>query len=137
MTKLIWVLSMTVLGTILALLVTLRMAGAETVAETVQTGISSALMLTEEQLLDSQTGLSRMYVLLVDKDGNPLPVQYDRNGILKINLNHCLAQMEAAMRAWDKFVTYGLTMPPREDIPERAHAIGLWDATKAQCWRTP
>ena len=46
----------------------------------------------------------------------------------------CLAKMEAAMRAYDKFVNYGLTPGKPEDIQERAQAIVLWDKTIKDCW---
>ena len=50
---------------------------------------------------------------------------------------NCLARMEEAMRAMDKFVTYGLSPGRVEDIPERVRAIDLWNSVKRECWKKP
>ena len=40
--------------------------------------------MTVKQLIESQKGESWVRVLLVDTDGNPVPVQYDTEGRLKM-----------------------------------------------------
>jgi hypothetical protein len=51
----------------------------------------------------------------------------------------CLAQMEAAMRAWDEFVNYNI-MPHEntpQEIEDRVKGIQLWNDAKKDCWRQP
>ncbi len=69
----------------------------------------------------------------------PIP-KGERNGLdgltlIKTEQLDCPAKMEAAMRAYDKFVNYGLMPGKAEDIPERAPAVALWDETKRDCWK--
>ena len=55
--------------------------------------------MTETQLIESQEGDSWVRVLLVDTDGNPVPVQYDHEGRLKMAGHECLAFRKAARQA--------------------------------------
>ncbi len=51
----------------------------------------------------------------------------------------CLATMEAAMRAWDKFVNYNI-MPHNntpQELEDRIKGIQLWNTARDQCWRHP
>ena len=144
MKTLIWVLSMTVLGTILALLVTLRMAGAEVRwqhsarcqdmpnAQNCLEFQSSDILPIDDQEIRVMCGPG-----LQHPPGQPQACEHISDHPEHTKVYSCLAKMEAAMRAWDKFVTYGLTMPPATDIPERTRAIALWNSTKAQCWSKP
>lgn len=63
----------------------------------------------------------------------------DANG--KVIPTECEHKMEAAMRAWDKFISYGLILPNEVDYAnateEQIASVKLWDAARKDCWRTP
>ena len=53
--------------------------------------VMSNTRMTAQQLIESQKGERWLRVLLVDTDGKPVPVQYDTEGRLKMDLPECLS----------------------------------------------
>ena len=103
------------------------------------------IRMTEQQLIESQNGEGWTRVILVDTNGNPVPVQYDTEGRLKMAVPECLEKMEIAMKAMEPFLMTEWTLRGAtiahdgalgvRQLPHLQWSQERWAEAKS-CWRT-
>lgn len=160
------------LGLAVGFLVCNRVVFAETPISCTTPGTGSVCAITpkvHKSLLDLPRMLAAagedpdgyIRMIMVDDEGrvllSPTGTQMDIDGRIKINMNPCLAKMEAAMRAMEKFLVWDKVMPSQEGavalLRDRSHfnmernhnehsaafhqVTTLWETAKRDCWSRP